>query len=116
MLANLMQHQMTGFMPKTAPQGHVHQIFGFDILLDKDYKAWILEINDHPSFNVLYSKDFMGSKKEDEVLSFVDLHVKKTVTQECLRLVEKDFQGKLELVEDRYKGYERIYPSQNEDF
>jgi len=46
-------------------------------LLDKDLKAWILEINDHPSFNIFYSKEFMGSKPKDEILSKVDLYVKK---------------------------------------
>ena len=34
-------------------KGKVFQIFGFDILIDKNLKAWLLEINDHPSFSVL---------------------------------------------------------------
>ena len=33
-------------------KGKVYQIFGFDILLDENYKAWLLEINDHPSLDV----------------------------------------------------------------
>jgi D-alanine-D-alanine ligase-like ATP-grasp enzyme len=48
-------------------------VFGFDILLDKDYKAWVLEINDHPSFNIHYCKEFMNTKVGEEVLSQVDL-------------------------------------------
>ena len=34
-------------------KGRVFQIFGFDILIDKNLKSWLLEINDHPSFSVL---------------------------------------------------------------
>ena len=61
-------------------------MFGFDILLDKDLKAWILEINDHPSFNILYEKEFMGTKAGEEIVSNVDLHVKQTVMTDALKL------------------------------
>ena len=39
---------------------------GFDILLDENYKGWILEINDHPSLNIFFDNSFMGGKKEDK--------------------------------------------------
>ena len=34
-------------------KGKPFQIFGFDILIDSDLKAWVLEINDHPSLSVI---------------------------------------------------------------
>lgn len=73
MFGNLIQHQVQTSLGKLKPLGKVFQVFGFDILLDKDYKAWVLEINDHPSFNIYYCKEFMNTKAADEILSHVDL-------------------------------------------
>jgi len=74
MLSNMIDH-VSGPQEKFA--GKAFQIFGFDILLDHNLKAWILEINDHPSFNIYFDNEFMNSKPEDEkILSFVDLHSK----------------------------------------
>ena len=33
--------------------GRPFQIFGFDVLIDNKLKCWILEINDHPSLNII---------------------------------------------------------------
>lgn len=74
-------------MGNKKPLGKVFQIFGFDILLDEDLKAWILEINDHPSLNIFYQKEFMGKKAGDEIISYVDLHVKSTAMKDALDLV-----------------------------
>lgn len=42
-------------------KGEVFHVFGFDILLDEKLKAWILEINEYPSFNI-----FFETEDEDE--------------------------------------------------
>ena len=79
--SHMIQHQTTLALGPAKQSGKIFQIFGFDILLDKNKKAWILEINDHPSFNIYWQKtvtDLFGNKtKEEEVVSQVDLHVKK---------------------------------------
>ena len=65
--------------------GKAFQVFGFDILLDENFKAWILEINDHPSFNIYFDNEFMNSKPNDEkILSFVDLHSKSQVLSDTI--------------------------------
>lgn len=90
------------------------QVFGFDILLDKDRKAWVLEINDHPSFNIMFSKDFMGGNKEEEHLSMVDLHVKSQVMTDALHLVMLK-KSQLSEIEDTFRSYTRILPCDDED-
>jgi hypothetical protein len=50
----------------------------------------VLEVNDHPSFNILYHKEVMGVKAEDEILSQVDLQVKSKVIRDCLDMVTMD--------------------------
>ncbi len=40
-------------------KGDCFQILGFDIFIDGDLKAWVLEINDHPSLNILLTKEGM---------------------------------------------------------
>jgi hypothetical protein len=34
--------------------GKPFQILGFDLLLDSNLKAWVLEVNDHPSLNIYF--------------------------------------------------------------
>lgn len=53
------------------------QVFGFDILIDQDLKAWLLEINDHPSMNSYMCKTEMGCNHKDCPISSVDEYVKK---------------------------------------
>lgn len=68
MLSQLVQHQLVNTKPEEI-KGKVFQVFGFDVLLDQNLKAWVLEINDHPSMNVMFTKEFMAPAKEDEILS-----------------------------------------------
>ena len=56
------------------------EVFGFDILLDSKYKAWLLEINDHPSMNPYICKtEERGCKHEFCQISTVDMYTKKEV-------------------------------------
>ena len=69
-------------------RGTPYHVFGFDILIDENMKSWILEINDHPSFNVLSCKEVgMGCKHENCPVSPVDLYVKKRVYSDVLELM-----------------------------
>ena len=83
MLANMMQLYADPQDPHNAKYNHkitgsCYQIFGFDILLDASGKAWLLEINDHPSMNpYVCVTDERGCKHEDCPISIVDMHVKK---------------------------------------
>ena len=56
--------------------GKVYHVFGFDILIDKDLKSWILEINDNPSLVIYSCKESMGCAHKQCPISQVDLHVK----------------------------------------
>lgn len=114
MFANLIQHQASATIGKTQLGGKVFQVFGFDILIDKDLKAWILEINDHPSFNIMYSKEFMGTVKSEETLSQVDLYVKKMAMTDALKMVLKKPE-KLDQVENSIFSYSRVFPCSDPD-
>jgi hypothetical protein len=48
MLGSLIWHQ-TEYIRRQKIGGNAFQIFGIDILIDKDLKCWVLEVNDHPS-------------------------------------------------------------------
>ena len=98
MLSTMISHQAFLKMDGKNLNGKPFQIFGFDILLDKNYKAWILEINDHPSMNIFHNteeKDYAyqqpkkekePSDEEEPIVSLVDLHVKTTVMADTLEL------------------------------
>jgi hypothetical protein len=42
----------------------VFQIFGFDILVDKKLKAWLLEVNANPSLNMYLDKELPNGDLE----------------------------------------------------
>ena len=71
--------------------GKPFQILGLDLLIDKDLKAWVLEVNDHPSLNIFFdpSEVFMGgdSKKlgEEDVCQ-VDWYVKSRLVTDTVNL------------------------------
>ena len=83
MLANMMQLHADPINPHNEKKNHIfagkcYQILGFDILLDSKGKAWLLEINDHPSMNpYICTSEERGCKHEECPISCVDMHVKK---------------------------------------
>ncbi len=66
MLVNLIQHytnpQDTSQRERTKLiyRAKPYQIFGFDLLIDENLNAWILEINNNPSFDIKMCKTPMG--------------------------------------------------------
>lgn len=38
-------------------EGKPFQILGLDLLIDAKLKAWVLEINDHPSLNIYFDSN-----------------------------------------------------------
>ena len=55
-------------------------------MLDQDLNAWVLEVNGHPSLNVMFTQQYMCSKKGEEVLSQTDLTVKSIVLKNSILL------------------------------
>jgi hypothetical protein len=64
-------------------KGDVFHVFGFDVLLDEQLKAWILEINEYPSFNIYFETE---GEEDENIMSQVDLHVKKNVMNDALKI------------------------------
>jgi hypothetical protein len=69
--------------------GQPFHILGLDLLIDRELKAWILEVNDHPSLNIYHSKEYMGMRNYDEDICETDLYVKKRVVSDCINLCMK---------------------------
>lgn len=58
------------------------------MLVDSNLRAWLLEINDHPSLNIYLEKDYMGGGM-GKALSSIDLYVKKMVVGDAIKLIKK---------------------------
>jgi len=80
-------------------------------------KCWILEINDHPSFNILVCKEPKGSDCTHETcpISKTDLHVKKRVMTDTINLVINSRKESLSTVGEEFGCLERLYPFQDQD-
>ena len=57
MYGPLIEHQIAKMTNNGEVKGKPFQILGFDLLIDQKLKAWILEINDHPSLNIYFEKE-----------------------------------------------------------
>lgn len=73
-------------------KGKPFQILGFDLLIDENLKAWILEINDNPSLNIYFDTEYMRTKKMEEYdICQVDLYVKGALVTDTILLAKKSF-------------------------
>ena len=60
------------------------------MIIDEDLKVWVLEVNDHPSLDIFFSKNFMGGPKptEDDI-DPCDLYVKGRVLADAIQLARQ---------------------------
>ena len=59
---------------------------GFDILLDTKMRAWLMEINANPSFNMFLERDLPNGETE-KTLSELDRYLKSKVASESIKIV-----------------------------
>ena len=61
------------------------------MLIDKKLKAWVLEVNDHPSLNIYFDTSTGLEKQEmtEEDICQVDLHVKSRLVTDVVGLARK---------------------------
>jgi len=88
------------------------------VLIDKDLKAWLLEINDYPSLNIQSCTTFMGCNHKNCHISEVDTHVKKRVLTDAMKLMLKSRKNDLatsELFQSEFRNLTRIYPAPVDD-
>jgi len=57
-----------------------------DLLIDENLKVWVLEVNDHPSLDIHFKKEFMGPKPTEEDIDPCDLYVKSKVVEDAVKI------------------------------
>lgn len=82
------------------------QIFGFDVLIDKKLKAWLLEVNANPSLNMYLDKELPNGDLE-RTLCDLDKYLKSMVMQDAINIVKSKNSP------DVYGCFERILPSKD---
>lgn len=75
-------HQAIGPEHEQARNFH---IVGFDILLDTKLRAWLMEINANPSFNMFLERDLQNGEVE-KTLSELDKYLKSKVASEAIHI------------------------------
>jgi hypothetical protein len=80
---------------------------GFDVFIDRNLKAWIFEINDHPSLNINLEKE--GEKGLIKELSEIDKYIKMKIVGEAMKFMKRPNIDRTNV--DSYKGYHRILPN-----
>lgn len=71
------------------------------MLIDKKLKAWVLEVNDHPSLNIYFDTSTGLEKQEmtEEDICQVDLHVKSRLVTDVVGLARKKRDDIMEISE-----------------
>jgi len=77
-------------------KGQMFQLLGYDLMIDEDLNAWLLEINDHPSLNIYLEKENPDGTTTN-TLSLIDLYVKKICFGDTMLLVRHGKQKVSEL-------------------
>jgi tubulin polyglutamylase TTLL11 len=88
-------------------KGDCFQILGFDIFIDSNLKAWLFEINDHPSLNINLEKE--GEKGLIKEPSEIDKFIKVKVLGDAIKFM-KSKKGCCRSETESYKGFIRILP------
>jgi hypothetical protein len=80
-------------MDKNEVKAKPFSVLGLDLLVDHKMRAWILEVNDHPSLNIYFdtSKEFFGQREmtEDDICP-IDLHVKTRLVSDMIAIARAD--------------------------
>ena len=78
-----MYHQSVSWEHHEARNFH---IVGFDILLDTKLRAWLMEINANPSFNMFLERELPNGEVE-KTTSELDKYLKARVASEAIKIV-----------------------------
>ncbi len=62
-------------------------MLGLDVLIDEDYKCWLMEINANPSLNVFSEKEGNNGEIEQQ-LSEIDQYVKTKLVADTIDLLK----------------------------
>ena len=71
----------------TTYDSHPFQIFGFDIMIDSNLKAWLIEIYENPTMNTYICKQEIACNHRECPVSPVDQLVKKSVLSDAVNLM-----------------------------
>lgn len=95
-------------------EGRPYQIFGFDVLIDSNLKAWLLEINTSPNMELINCRQQTVCAHAKCPRSPVDHYVKKQVLFDAVSLMLQESQPMEDSqpLAERFRSLSRVYPSQ----
>ena len=82
-------------------------------MLDKNLKPWIIGLDIRPTLNI--HRDTFWMQKEDQVISLVDLEVKKQILSDAIELATMS-SSELAGITNEFKDYERVFPSKDPNY
>lgn len=93
-------------------------IFGIDILLDENYKSWVMEINCFPSLSYFYEREEIdketGVEKTTKIVSDLDKYLKTNILRDAITIVRNDKVPKNSLFEQVFPPVD--YPQDYKEF
>lgn len=95
-LSTFIEHAVDTVTDGKDIKGQMFQLLGYDLMIDEDLNAWLLEINDHPSLNIYLEKENPDGTTTN-TLSLIDLYVKKICFGDTMLLVRHGKQKVSEL-------------------
>jgi hypothetical protein len=80
-------------------------------MIDENLKAWMLEVNDHPSLNIYHDQKCEMEHKEytDDDICQVDMYVKSRVTLDTINLAQMSIDEISNI--DSFGSLTRLHPT-----
>jgi hypothetical protein len=81
------------------------QIVGIDILVDRQLKPWLIEINGSPSMDIMHQPDILNPD-QPKVVNKVDLFIKRQVVEGAIKIMQLPVSEQRKIVDKH--GYEQL--------
>ena len=102
--------------PKKIAKAKCFHIIGFDVILDKNHKPWLLEMNGNPSLNIHFDPDEWHKKKREEaIISDIDLYVKTKVVGDMVNMLKRNKRKQLREEVTTWRSWEKIIDAEIEE-
>ena len=108
--APLLEYQIVSLTNKLELGGKPFNVLGLDVLIDRDLKPWVIEVNHNPSLSIYFDDEagMVHKRYTDEDINQTDLYVNSRVVGDTIKLAKKSRSAIADV--ETFRSLKRIHP------